>query len=1112
MIIDQRPVKKSSIVVSRRFAGPALLPALLGLWLAPGVPTAGAVEPLERLLLREDPAKLAAAARKYGDAQRGAVLFHQRSVGCALCHLPDDGRPAVGPDLTRPPADVDDAYLVDSVLMPSKSIRKGFETIRVVTDDGHTIVGLLVEDLPKALVLRSADGNSELQRIDKQAIDEHEKSPLSAMPAGLANQLAGRQDFLDLLRYLFEISEFGRQRVAQLRPPPGLFSSPPLPEYEQHLDHAGLLSEAGDAVFERGEAIYQRVCANCHGTVDRPGSLPAALAFASGRFKNGADPYGIYRTLTFGFGLMAPQSSMVPQDKYAVIHYVREAYLKPHNPTQFVAVDNAYLAGLPKGDTRGPAPNTHEPWVAMDYGRSLINTYEIGSDGSNFAYKGIAVRLDPGSGGVSQGRDWMIFDHDTLRVAAVWSKTDDEHPAFIDYNGIHFNGRHEVHPRIAGELRVVNHGLGWANPETGGFDDVRLRGRDDKPYGPLPRAWGHFNGLYDNNGRIVLSYSVGQTPILEIPHIANVGSNASFVFTRSFRIGPRPNDMVVAVAEHPGEHARLREAPDGPLGKCRAVVEPDPSQPSGESKLKFEAGLAPDIANAHWTLEDGQLRLRIPAGDEPLQFTLWTSVGGKQVVLKDVDLPQTALNEAIEGGPPRWPESLAAAPVLGADDGPFAIDVLTHPAGNPWSCQMRFTGFDFLDDGKAAAVCTWDGDVWLVRGVDRPEQGLTWRRIASGLFQPLGLKVWNGEIYVGCRDQIVILHDLNGDGETDYYENFNSDHQVTEHFHEFAMGLQTDAEGNFYYAKSARHGLSAVVPHHGTLLRVSHDGLRTDILATGFRAANGVCLNADGTFFVSDQEGHWTPKNRINWVQTGGFYGNMFGYHDVTDTADGRMRQPLCWITNAFDRSPGELLWVTSEAWGPLKGSLLELSYGAGKVFIVPHEKLDGQMQGGICPLPMPIFPTGVMRGRFHPTNGQLYACGMFAWAGNQTAPGGFYRVRYTNKPVCIPLSLRARPKGIEITFCAPLDGNLARDTKRYRVRAWSLKRTANYGSDHYGEHELAVASASLTPDNRGVFLELRDIAPTWCMAIDYRLKASDGTPAVGQVHNTIHRLPSGNK
>ncbi|NDH06706.1 heme-binding protein, partial [bacterium] len=156
---------------------------------------------------------------------------------------------------------------------------------------------------------------------------------------------------------------------------------------------------------------------------------------------------------------------------------------------------------------------------------------------------------------------------------------------------------------------------------------------------------------------------------------------------------------------------------------------------------------------------------------------------------------------------------------------------------------MRLTGFDFFKDSKRAAVCTWDGDVWLVEGLNAIENGLNWRRIASGLFQPLGIKLVNDVIHVTCRDQLVILRDLNNDGETDFYECFNNDHQVTQHFHEFAMGLQTDAEGNFYYAKAACHALKAVVPHHGTLLKVSKDGSKTEILATGFRAPNGVCLN-----------------------------------------------------------------------------------------------------------------------------------------------------------------------------------------------------------------------------------------------------------------------------
>jgi hypothetical protein len=420
---------------------------------------------------------------------------------------------------------------------------------------------------------------------------------------------------------------------------------------------------------------------------------------------------------------------------------------------------------------------------------------------------------------------------------------------------------------------------------------------------------------------------------------------------------------------------------------------------------------------------------------------------------------------------------------------------------------MRLTGFDFYSDGRRAAVCTWDGDVWRVDGIDAPAKGLTWQRIASGLFQPLGLKIVRDQVHVCCRDQIVILRDLNGDGETDFYECFNNDHQVTEHFHEFAMGLQTDAQGNFYYAKAARHALKAVVPQHGTLLRVSKDGTKTEILATGFRAPNGVCVNPDGTFFLTDQEGFWVPKNRIDLVERGGYYGNFWGYHDVTDPSDAAMKQPLVWITNDFDRSPSELLWVTSDKWGPLKGSLLNFSYGYGKVYVVPHEKVSGQVQGGMCELPLPQFPTGAMRGRFHPDDGQLYCCGMFAWAGNQTQPGGFYRVRYTGRHVYLPIGLHATKGGMVIRFSGALDPKAAGDPKNYAVKTWALKRSEQYGSKHYDEKPATVTGAAVSADGKTVTLEIADLKPTWSMEIKYRIKSAEGAPVQGFLHNTIHRL-----
>ena len=136
--------------------------------------------------------------------------------------------------------------------------------------------------------------------------------------------------------------------------------------------------------------------------------------------------------------------------------------------------------------------------------------------------------------------------------------------------------------------------------------------------------------------------------------------------------------------------------------------------------------------------------------------------------------------------------------------------------------------------------------------------------------------------------------------------------------------------------------------------------MSTEIVANGFRAANGVCVNDDGTFIVTDQEGHWTPKNRINRVRRGGFYGNLFGYHERTNTADSDMEQPLVWITNEMDRSPGEVVRATSSKWGPLNGSLLNLSYGTGRIFVVLRESIGDQLQGGVVQLPIPDLPTGI--------------------------------------------------------------------------------------------------------------------------------------------------------
>lgn len=563
-----------------------------------------AAQSLEEDLLRLPASDLAALARQVGDPLRGGIVFFQQHLGCSNCHSVGNGKTSsLGPDLTTLDKQTGDEALVEAVLLPSKVIRKGFESVTVLTTDGIARTGLLVERTDEKVVMREIAAGGQSTAIAAADIEKIKASPLSLMPAGQVNQLASRQQFLDLIRYVMELRDGGAARARELQPPVALVALQ-IPEYEQHLDHAGLIGRWNAESLERGEAIYRRVCANCHGTVDRPGSLPTSLRFAEGKFKNGSDPLAMYRTLTYGFGFMAAQTWMVPSQKYDVIHYIREAYLRPHNPSQLAVVDAQYLARLPKGDTRGPEASKIEPWSAMDYGPSLTHTYEVPGGAHNFAYKGIAIRLDAGSGGVSRGRQWMAFDTDTLRMAAAWraaaGESQDEN--FINWRGIQFNGEHQIHPALVGQVALANStGPGWADPASGSFqDDRRVVGRDGRRYGPLPREWGKFHGLYHHGQQVVLSYSVGNTEVLESPRlVAEDQSPPTPVYCRTFNIAPRDRDLVLQVAELASADAKVTavEGTGGAVVNFEAANAERGKTNNEEPSLAFDGNTWLEIAN-----------------------------------------------------------------------------------------------------------------------------------------------------------------------------------------------------------------------------------------------------------------------------------------------------------------------------------------------------------------------------------------------------------------------------------------------------------------------------------------------------------------------------------
>ncbi len=173
------------------------------------------VTSLAQQLAEEKLTDVVAEALAKGDAGRGARVFYDKSLSCAKCHDPAQGE-RLGPDLAAVREGVTDVFLAESILHPSKSIRKGFELLTVITDDGRAVTGFKVEESNDVLVLRDPAGGKKLT-VGQDEIDEVSPSEISAMPAGLANQLAGRQQFMDLLRFVIDINGRGSKQLEKLK-------------------------------------------------------------------------------------------------------------------------------------------------------------------------------------------------------------------------------------------------------------------------------------------------------------------------------------------------------------------------------------------------------------------------------------------------------------------------------------------------------------------------------------------------------------------------------------------------------------------------------------------------------------------------------------------------------------------------------------------------------------------------------------------------------------------------------------------------------------------------------------------------------------------------------
>ncbi len=709
---------------------------------------------------------------------------------------------------------------------------------------------------------------------------------------------------------------------------------------------------------------------------------------------------------------------------------------------------------LPAAAVKEPAAQAEKDWVdarwqQMDVGTFLASTLPTPAGA---VAKGLSIRVG------NQGEASVGYDLAAPAMRGGWTG------GFLKFSSSRFGLG--APPVAAGEWAFATPaGAGWLG------------------------ASARHEALHVHGQRVVLDTRVGDTRVRETPWFERAGELK--VFTRTFEVGPVSGGLT---------HRLFTQLGAAALGRDDKELSMATFEKDGQvTAIARRGGL-----NVTLKVGDGAVDLSIPGGKsaQRVKLLIWS---GPRAQLADFEKYAATsagpedLAALIKPGPARWLPALTNVGQVGFPTDGFAVDTLTAPYTNPWKALMFCSGVDFFRDGSAA-VCTIHGDVWRVSGLDDKLRAVTWKRYATGLFQPLGLRVVNDRVHVLGRDQITVLHDDNGDGEADRYENFCNLMETSIGGHDFVTCLEQDPAGNFYY-------VDPIGVH-----RISPDGRTKETLATGFRNPNGLGVSRDGVITVTPQQGTWTPSSVIFETKRGGYYG--YGGPKPSPERPLGYDAPLCWLPHAFDNSSSSQVWVPANRWGALAGQMLHFAWGRCALMLVLRDVTDGPAQGAAVALPVK-FLSGPMRGTFHPQDGHLYVAGSTGWQTSAARDGCLQRVRYTGKPLRTPVAWRAQQHGIALTFAQPLERADAEDAGRYAVHQWNYLYSEKYGSKDYsvvnpaqeGRDEVEVRSAKVQADGRTVFLELPGLRPVMQMELKYNLPFVGGGAASGPLYLTINRL-----
>ncbi|GAA5122536.1 hypothetical protein JIN84_10170 [Luteolibacter yonseiensis] len=522
-------------------------------------------------------------------------------------------------------------------------------------------------------------------------------------------------------------------------------------------------------------------------------------------------------------------------------------------------------------------------------------------------------------------------------------------------------------------------------------------------------------------------------------------------------------------------------------------------KPTAQEASSGKLHVASNHAGLTFKAEEGKLIARLAAGKSGRRVSY---VYGSKRIAAPAGTPPVPT--ASTG---RWLKPVETRFRKEAGSGPgWALDRLPLPTENPWKRRVRPADIAFLSP-DAAVMVTFEGDVWrLGLGGDRAR----WTRIAGGLSEPLSIGQVGGVVQVFTRNGIVRLKDLNGDGETDFYENHSSLIHQTVGSRGYPLDMEVDQTGRTWASiggiMTDDRSITGKIPdnpHSGAILEISPDGRKLDVVSTRAREPFFARDPVTGHIVMSEQQGHWVPSSGSFPVMPGSHFGYGGGKRKVSP--------PAVWIPHDQDNSSSSPLWLRGTGFRAWEGGVMQLSYGTGRLFLVRHAGTWPSVEGAVIPLDIDT-EIPLLHGNVHPTDGSIWFAGFRIYDSQVRELEGLARLRATEGPFSEPINAFAVKEGVILKFNGELDEV---SPELARAKEWQYRRSGGYGSPRLkrdgseGVDPVATGGTFLSKDRKSVFVHIPGLKPTMQLELSHGFQVKGLKSAMRPVYFTVTAPPA---